>query len=412
MSKRLKLTLALLFSIQIGVIVWSYYGKIWRKEQLYAPYQSYLENPLAVKTMDLSGLGVDELIPEMIQFQNVEILNLSNNRFDEIPAIIYQLPKLKVLNLSKNRIKRVKFLKNQTIEKLDLSDNKIESTGYVSRNIESWRGLKWINLSKNKLTESPSFFATRLDTILMANNELRNFYEINTSMPDGYIIEYLDISGNPIGEIEYDGFDYDYSDLKNLAEKCYALNISKIRYERFPYEIFSYNTDEALETILEDILSEEEIKRVFTSSDTNYSYKLHTLDISNSTFGDNEIQLQKSDLKNLNLSNLKPVFTVEMFENFPKLETLYLENAIFHTFNFKHETLTKLYMNGLKYGAVFKLTVPKLELLEINSYSAELLLNSQLPNIQTIIIYDYQKEDVEMIKKLENHFPNVKIEKR
>lgn len=409
MSGRLKLIITLLFFVQIGVIVWSYYEKIWAKAQLYAPYQTYLENPLAVKTMDLSGLGVDELIPEMKEFQNVEILNLSNNRFDEIPAIIYKLPKLKVLNLSKNRIKQVQFLKNQTIEKLDLSNNKIESNGYIKR-IESWKGLTWINLSNNKLKEPPYFNETHLDTILMSNNKLRSFYEINESMPNEHIIEYLDVSGNPIDvTMDNEMYEFDYHQyLIEITNKCYALNISNIEYRYFPFEIFSADT-ETLRKILEGELSEEEIKNITVSND---SHKLHTLNISNSTFWDNEIQVQKSDLKNLNLSNLKPVFTVEMFENFPRLETLYLENAIFYSFDFRHETLTKLYMNGLKCGAILKLTTPKLEFLEINYDSAELLLNSQLPNIQTIRIRDYQKSDVEIIKKLESHFPNVKIEKR
>jgi Leucine-rich repeat (LRR) protein len=408
MSRRLKLILALLFIIQIGVITWSYYGKIWAEEERYAPYQTYLENPLAVTTMDLSGLGIDELILEMVQFQNVEILNLSNNRFEEIPAIIYQLPKLKVLNLSKNRIKRFQFLKNITIENLDLSDNKLTNVRYAKEGIGSWKGLKWINLSNNQLTESPNFNDIRLDTILMANNELSSFDDIRMSMPNEHIVEYLDISRNPIEGIVYE-FSYDYSDLKNLADKCYALNISKIRYERFPYEIFSYNTDKTLETILEDILSEGEISNITMSDEP---HNLHTLNISNSIFSEQAIQLQTSDLKNLNLSNLNLVFTVEMFQNFPELETLYLENANFESFDFKHETLTKLYMNGLKCGAIFKLTVPKLKLLEINYDSAELLLNSELPNIQTIKIYDYQKEDVEIIKKLKNNFPNVTIEYR
>jgi hypothetical protein len=106
----------------------------------------------------------------------------------------------------------------------------------------------------------------------------------------------------------------------------------------------------------------------------------------------------------LNLSNLDLGLTFLCFK------ILYLENATFNNFNnfnnfyFEHEILTELYINGLKFKSAFNLTLPKLEFLELNYDSTKLLLNSNLPNIQTIRIRNYQNKDVELIENLKTVF--------
>jgi hypothetical protein len=144
---------------------------------------------------------------------------------------------------------------------------------------------------------------------------------------------------------------------------------------------------------------------------STYSYdvvvsipKIHSLNVSNSTFIEDEICLQESGLISLNLSNLDLGLTFLCFK------ILYLENATFNNFNnfsdfyFEHEILTELYINGLKFKSAFNLTLPKLEFLELNYDSTKLLLNSNLPNIQTIRIRNYQNKDVELIEDLKTVF--------
>lgn len=141
---------------------------------------------------------------------------------------------------------------------------------------------------------------------------------------------------------------------------------------------------------------------------STYSYdvvvsipKIHSLNMSNSTFIEDEIRLQESGLISLNLSNLDLGLTFLCFK------ILYLENATFNNFSyfyFEHEILTELYINGLKFKSAFNLTLPKLEFLELNYDSTKLLLNSNLPNIQTIRIRNYQNKDVELIEDLKTVF--------
>lgn len=59
MSTKLKFIIAFLFSIQIGVLAWSFYEKKQEKETFRALFSEYLDNPAAVNSMDLSGLGID-----------------------------------------------------------------------------------------------------------------------------------------------------------------------------------------------------------------------------------------------------------------------------------------------------------------------------------------------------------------
>jgi len=416
MSGRLKLTLALLFFLQLGVITWSYYGDIWKEESRLKLYKSYLENPMEVKSLDLSNLKLDKLIDEISQFQNLEYLNLSNNLFEEIPGIIFRLPKLKEVNLSGNRIKEVTFIENSTISRLDLSNNRLEYMDYDLCNVGCFERLDWLDLSNNNLEEFPYFGSSKVDTILLANNKLNNFYSIQLSMPSDHIVEYLDVSGNPIeGKSDqlYEVMGFDYGDLKTLSTKCYSLNISNITYEYFPYEILTY--DRELEDLVESLKYEEDGRRLITTMDMDYNepakqHKLKALNISNSKFIDDEIHFQKSDLEILNLSNSNLDFSVSMFENFPKIQVLYLENIKLEDFDFKQKTITELNLKGLESTFLFKLGLSKLNLLKLETLNIDYdfaveLLDSNLPNLQTIRIYNMPEGGDELGEKLKNTFP-------
>src|SRR5688572_20015174 len=55
--------------------------------------------------LDLSGLNLTELLPELWQLSGLEVLHLSDNQLTSLPAEIGQLTNLRVLGLSYNHLR-------------------------------------------------------------------------------------------------------------------------------------------------------------------------------------------------------------------------------------------------------------------------------------------------------------------
>lgn len=380
MSGRLKLILLGLFIVQIAVVAWSYYGDKWKMTNKYAPYVAYLENPMSVKTMNLSGLNLKELIPEMTQFQNLEYLDLSDNEFREIPSIVFELPNLKGLNLSKNRIRRVEFLKNNSLERVNLSHNQIDDVEYNPCNVDCLRNLKMIDLSYNLMKESPSFGDSNLDTILMSNNELNSFYNIKMSMSSYHVVEYLDVSSNDIEGIdeqlyEFIGFSYEY--LGEIGNNCISLNISDNFFEYFPYEITQVQT-------------------------------LKHLYINNADIKDTNVFLRENTLSTIDFSNSNLNFENSSLELFTILETADFTSSMFDNFVLKNETVVRLNLNDVSVADVFELDCPLLDVLVVETNMAQLLEDSKLPSLREIYIPNYTEDKV-LEAQLKLQFNNVTI---
>ena len=196
MSIKSKIIILLLFLAQGVVIYWSYSDKEQAQEVELLPYKAYLENPLAVKSMDLSNLGLEEIIVDLSQFQNLEYLNLSDNSLQDIPKSLLKLPKLKTLLLANNGLSlpnNLIFYDNESIERLDLSNNYFsEITG--AHCIPCLKNLKYLNLNGNNIQVMPDFTATEIDTILLQKNSIYDVSNISLRLPIKHIVKYLDLS--------------------------------------------------------------------------------------------------------------------------------------------------------------------------------------------------------------------------
>lgn len=78
------------------------------------------------KSLDLSGMGLSELPPDITQLTMLEIINLSNNKLSNLRRI-EQLPNLREINASNNLITQLhqEMLDMWSIESLHLYGNPI-----------------------------------------------------------------------------------------------------------------------------------------------------------------------------------------------------------------------------------------------------------------------------------------------
>ncbi len=88
-----------------------------------------LKRPLEVVHLKLKRERLTEFPLEIIQFKNLEILDLSNNKLESIPKEISKLKKLKRVILSKNNLVDfpLVFLQMNELVYIDLWDNYIEN---------------------------------------------------------------------------------------------------------------------------------------------------------------------------------------------------------------------------------------------------------------------------------------------
>jgi Leucine-rich repeat (LRR) protein/Zn-dependent protease with chaperone function len=185
-----------------------------------AAYQEALDRIQAAKdtgatTLDLAGLGLIDLPPEIGQLTHLYTLHLSGNDLTSLPPEIGQLTNLVVLDLNGNHLtslpKEFNRLHPTDLNlsdngltrvppevyeldplSLDLSDNGLTS---LSSEIGSFTYLCWLNLSGNHLTNLPPEIGqlTRLDMLDLSSNAL-------TSLPPeiGQLahLTMLNLSGN------------------------------------------------------------------------------------------------------------------------------------------------------------------------------------------------------------------------
>ena len=100
--------------------------------------------------LDLAGLELAELPPELWELEQLEVLNLSNNKLNRLPATIGQIYKLKRLDLSRNRLRGLspKIGQLTNLQDLNLNENKLRS---LTTKIGQLTQLQNFNLSSNQL---------------------------------------------------------------------------------------------------------------------------------------------------------------------------------------------------------------------------------------------------------------------
>lgn len=110
-----------------------------------------MRQPDKVYKLSLQHQQLKELPPEIIRFQNLQLLNLSHNKLKDVPESIGSLSRLQVLWLSHNRLNTLpedmKLL--QQLETLYISNNRLTQ-------IPAWVGglgkLREMEVSSNFLT--------------------------------------------------------------------------------------------------------------------------------------------------------------------------------------------------------------------------------------------------------------------
>lgn len=382
MSNKLKLTLLGLFLVQISIVAWSYLKNKQEKEQHYQVISPYLENPNAVKSLDLSHMNLKELPEEILTLKNLTTLNLSNNRFQDIPNQIYSLPNLKSLNLSHNNITKVKLYYNNSIERLDVSHNQINDIEYSYFGSSALKKLRTIDFSYNEIEAYPSLQAfSTMDTILLSNNRLSAFYKMHAYLPER--VKYLDISSNEIERLKSSIHAY-YADLIYSVNKCESINLSDNFFEYFPYEIFQGEVSSSI------IMQKCEFNRIDNEKPTS-------LIPNNYTFFD--------------FSNTDDYLDSFPFNKFINLETLHLENTRFKNCLIDLPHLSTLNIKSISIDDSLSIRCPNLERLEIDYDKISAFTDDELLrmlNLKTIVIANHP-DDKTLVTRLKMLYSNVEI---
>lgn len=200
-----------------------------------------------IKYLDLFGNNIEKIPDWFFQFKKLEHLSLKNNSLKELPTTVFTLESLKSLNLADNQIKDLgsHFFSNLLdIEKVDISYNQLstipaERISYPKCKIINLKGnklqkfpvalsdavtLEKLDLSENKINSIDDEAFDKLENLIeldLSFNELqylptsigklRNLKKLNLSgnkisfLPREFenltSLEYLDFDGNPIERV-------------------------------------------------------------------------------------------------------------------------------------------------------------------------------------------------------------------
>lgn len=123
--------------------------------------------------LDLSGLGLTTLPPEIGQLANLALLNLSENQFTALPLAITQLTNIKTLDLHKNQLNTLppEIAKLSKLTLLLLDDNHLTT---LPPEIAQLTELAVLFLSRNQLTTLPLGIVqlAKLDELFLRSNQL------------------------------------------------------------------------------------------------------------------------------------------------------------------------------------------------------------------------------------------------
>lgn len=115
---------------------------------------NWKHNLTGSKSLDLSGMGLTSIPPDLTELIKLEELNISNNQLAEIPPELAQLSNLQRLDLSKNRLTAVppELARLSKLTIFDLSSNQLT---IVPPELGKLSNLFIFNLSKNQLISVP-----------------------------------------------------------------------------------------------------------------------------------------------------------------------------------------------------------------------------------------------------------------
>ncbi|MFK7947861.1 MAG: leucine-rich repeat domain-containing protein [Saprospiraceae bacterium] len=367
MSNKTKLLLFGLFIVQISIIIWAKYDYQTQKSDFEIKLETYLENPRSVKILDFQSFELTDLPDEMLQFQNVEVINLSYNDFEKVPSILYRLPNLKKLNMSHNQLKIIFLQISNSLTHLDFSHNlltQINGQSYL-------KALQSIDLSYNQLRAFPSLSGT-MDTIDLSNNLLYSFRDIAMKLPE--IVQHLDLSNNDLN---------DFKNAELMMNICYSIDLSNntvLNNRQLPPALFSENF--ILKKLFLNNCRFDEIEELWAS-------QLEVFDLGNNNLTITDELVHQLKLKELNLEK-------------QTLENFFLFNLSIQELNIVDATII----------GDLKLLLPNLEIIHISDSFSLLSDLPDLPKLQTIYFYT-SESDIEVLDNelidIKLKYPNAKI---
>lgn len=149
------------------------------------------KNLLHITSLNLSGQQLKKWPQEIFLCRNLRKLNLSSNQLDCIPKEISSLTKLRVLNLSSNRLTQIhtSVFGLQKLRVLNISSNKIKSLPHQLQN----SSISELILSNNLLTSVDYTLIQGIERLVLSNNRIEQFCP-DINLPALY---HLWLTGNP-----------------------------------------------------------------------------------------------------------------------------------------------------------------------------------------------------------------------
>ncbi|MCA1900428.1 MAG: leucine-rich repeat domain-containing protein [Chloroflexi bacterium] len=151
------------------------------------------------ESLDLSGLGLTSLPPEIGRLTNLDSMLLFQNKLTSLPPEISQLTGLTHLSLWDNKLSNLslEIVQLTNLTELDLSKNQLTS---LPPEIGQLASLQNLELSENQLTSLPPEIGqlTNLTKLDLFFNQLTSLPFELWKLPE---LKNLSISGNPFSEI-------------------------------------------------------------------------------------------------------------------------------------------------------------------------------------------------------------------
>lgn len=384
MSTQLKLILSLLFLMQLGVFAWSYYEDEQEKAIFREHFMRYLDNPLAVDSIDLSGLELDMLLEELSECQNVTYINLSDNNFTEIPAILYKFPRLKTLILSRNKLsEKITIEKKLPITYLDLSKNNIE----FLLNTDKLELIEVADLSHNRFKTTQDFSTTPLDTLLVSHNSIRTISAFMRKLPP--YLQHLDLSNNKLSKNEA---------IELLKRRCASLDLSNNHF------VFEEEINNGTNTYI------QEKPAYFPSDFATTTSNIRHLKMNNCNIGHLNVDF-KSNMESLDIGGNEFDLTCKL-DSFQMLRNLDISYMAMEYFSYACDSLRTLNMRDIIIRQDLSLDFPNLETLHFSNYNLIMdnILTVDLTNVKNVYYYINNEHNTLKKSHLQVFFPKAKIQ--
>lgn len=184
------------------------------------------EKLLNITDLNLSGMNLEVLPPEISSLQNLQTLDLDRNNLSHLPSEFSKLQNLTTLTMNKNSLSSLprEITQLSKLNYLELKKNKLTS---IPSEIGQLKELTYLDIATNKITSIPSEIGNlqKLDFFDLHKNQLAS---IPSEVGNLQNLSTLDISFNNISSLPKE-----ISQLENLED----LDIQINKFSSFPKEV-------------------------------------------------------------------------------------------------------------------------------------------------------------------------------